>query len=192
MINKYDRIIYLDMDGPLADFVNTALFRFVNSEAVVAHMISTWPAGSGLDGLYAMLGITQDEFWNEINQGGIDLWRNLLKHLWADELISLAEHFGDVLILSSPARGGNSASGKLLWLADKLPSYSRRFILTPKKFKHLLARPNDILIDDDPKTCGKWHNKGGEAILFPRPWNDHPDWLDPMVAVRRVLQKLPS
>jgi hypothetical protein len=53
---------------------------------------------------------------------------------------------------------------------------------SPMKLPHL-TQSNDIKAGI---LVGAQHNANGCA------WNGHPDWLDPMVAVRRVLQKLPS
>lgn len=183
-------IVYLDMDGVLADFVTAAMYRFIKNRAVIDRLLSAWPPESGLDGIYEILGVKENAFWHEVNQGGVLFWKGLPVYPWATELVDIAESIGETLILSSPSRGGSSAAGKLEWLYEKLNTHKRKFILTPKKYKHLLARPGDVLIDDDPATCFRWHQHGGKMVLFPRPWNAHPDWKDPMVAVRQVLAEI--
>jgi rfaE bifunctional protein nucleotidyltransferase chain/domain len=82
------------------------------------------------------------------------------------------DHFPpeSVFLCSSPTRDSSSAMGKLRWIERHLDeSWLRRYVLTP--CKHLLARPNVVLIDDCDANVRQFVGLGGQAILVPRPWN---------------------
>jgi len=181
------RTIYLDMDGVLVNFTLSAMKLYVDNQAVIAHMMETWPNGKRV---HDIVGVHKDMFWRKVNEKGVMFWSSMIQYPWCSQLVTLAQRFARVVILSSPARGGESAMGKIQWIEKNLNELSREFILTPKKHKCRLAKPGDVLIDDTAETCSSWTNHGGDAILFPRPWNNHPDWCNPMQAVIRQLGAL--
>tara|TARA_B100000700_G_C14367978_1_gene544625 strand:+ start:90 stop:317 length:228 start_codon:yes stop_codon:yes gene_type:complete len=45
--------------------------------------------------------------------------------------------------------------------------------------KHLLAKPDVVLIDDSDEKCRKFIEAGGHAILLPQPWNANHGLVDP-------------
>jgi 5'(3')-deoxyribonucleotidase len=53
--------------------------------------------------------------------------------------------------------------------------------------KELLADDDSCLIDDDEKNIKAFREAGGNALLFPQPWNGHETPLNP---VRYVLDWL--
>lgn len=181
------RKIYLDMDGVLANFMYSAVKLFVDNDTIIFHLLRTWPLHMSL---HDLVGVAEGQFWNRINQGGTSFWAGLRIYPWTVRLLKLAEKHGDVFILSSPARGANSAGGKVVWIEKNITDYSRKFILTPKQHKRLLARPGDILVDDHVKTCAEWEESGGHAILFPQPWNGNFNVEDPCERVALDLMAL--
>ena len=63
-----------------------------------------------------------------------------------------------------------SPTGKWAWIRDNLPIYLKRTIITQAP-KHLLARPDTLLIDDKDENVDGFREAGGKALLIPRPWN---------------------
>ena len=112
----------------------------------------------------------QDEFWRRLPP---EVWwtapisgekENLLN--WAVAKVG----YKNVHIVTKPTRCPYSASGKVRWIQNNLePSLQRNFAITPQK--HLLAKPDVILIDDSEANVSKFRMQGGQAILMPRPWN---------------------
>ena len=113
--------------------------------------------------------------WAEIPETGFFHWL----------LDTCAEAVGreNVCIASGATKSPESLSGKLEWIHHHFPSWMhRQYIITPRK--HLLARPDSLLIDDYHENTERFEVHGGHAILVPRPWNDN--WLaDP----RRYLEE---
>ena len=179
------RTIYLDMDGVIADFDTAALRLFISAPKVIEHLIDTWPADTSV---MKLLGISSTVFWKAINAEGIKFWEELPLYGWSIPLTNLVKSYGDVVLLSSPSRGGDSAAGKLRWIEQHLSLMDRDFILTPKHHKQRLARTGEILIDDYAKTCNEWQVAGGTPILFPRIYNGHPDFRDPLGFVKSQLE----
>lgn len=75
----------------------------------------------------------------------------------------------NVRICTSPTYETTSAAGKLAWIRRNLPTYERRYVLTPDKW--LLAAPDRVLIDDCDTEVELFREHGGHAILVARPWN---------------------
>ena len=72
-----------------------------------------------------------------------------------------------IYLLSEPMSNVESMTGKWLWIKHNLPSYYKRTILM-KSPKHLLAKPNTLLIDDRDSNIEKFQAAGGHGILVPR------------------------
>jgi len=92
----------------------------------------------------------------------------------------------NVCIATSPTRCPESLAGKLEWIHQHFPDWMhRQYAITP--CKHLLARPDSLLIDDYDENTRRFEAHGGRAILVPRPWNDC--WsLDPRVYLEEKLR----
>jgi hypothetical protein len=77
----------------------------------------------------------------------------------------------NVCIATSPTKDPDCLAGKLEWIHQHFPSWMhRQFAITPRK--HLLARPDSLLIDDYSANVERFAACGGYAITVPRPWND--------------------
>lgn len=154
-----NKIVFLDLDGVLADFVSSALEalgKSIDLNQQLEYSIENW------------FGITQKEFWLTIDSYGEDFWRNLDVYPWARELVNMMPKH-DTYILSSPSRNPVSSSGKVAWVQANFPKLKGKIILT--SHKHLLSSPNRILIDDSEHKINPFIKSGGEGILFPQPWN---------------------
>lgn len=149
-------IIYLDIDGVLADFnkAATSLIDVPNPPSKW-HWYEDIPNG-----------------FETVNAGcTIDFWANLEWMTDGKEILKLVEQtFSNIYLLTIPMPNPESYTGKILWVQKHLPQYTKRTIIThvPKK---LFANSNAVLIDDRDKNIDEFNKAGGRAILVPRPWN---------------------
>ena len=149
-------IVYLDMDGVLADFFG------------------------GVEFLYGV------EHWKELTNDktkdlkkqvidritGTDFFAVLPKFPTADALISMVKKFtgGKFSINTSPLRGDheNSAKYKKLWIANNIEQPDE-IVVTGRKETYAKNKgtgtPN-ILIDDRPINIQRWQAAGGYGILY--------------------------
>lgn len=173
-----ERIIYIDMDGVLSNFVKGALELFDQPNA-----LNSWPLGDR--NFPQALGVTRQEFWQRIATSGSQFWSELEPYPWFDELVELIEPW-PWYILTSPSECGSSADGKMQWLRRYCGENFRRFLISPQK--QLLARPKSILIDDLDPNVERFTAAGGVGLLFPRKWNaNYALEDDPMRYVRKQL-----
>lgn len=159
-----DRIL-LDIDGVLADFVGGALRLFHRLDALEA-----WPPGEWE--VARVIGVADEDFWATVDHGGEDFWARLEPTPWAAGFVELCEGVcpGRVSLLSSPSRDPYSAAGKIQWIRSHFPQFEQRYIFAPAE-KELLAAPGRLLIDDNDGNCERFAAAGGDAIVFPQPWN---------------------
>jgi hypothetical protein len=149
-------IVYLDMDGVLADFFG------------------------GVEFLYGV------EHWKELTNDktkdlkkqvidritGTDFFAVLPKFPTADALIDMVKKFtgGKFSINTSPLRGDheNSAKYKKVWISNNIEQPDD-IIVTGRKESYAKDKgtgtPN-ILIDDRPINIQKWQAAGGYGILY--------------------------
>jgi hypothetical protein len=149
-------IIYLDMDGVIADF-----FGGVEKMFGVAHWKQLTSVKTGGD-------LKQDVI-DRIT--GSDFFSTLPKFSSTDSLIQLIKSStgGHFSILTSPLIGDheNSAAQKKLWIAKNIEQPDE-VIVSGRKEKYAKQKngtPN-ILIDDRPINIQKWEAKGGFGILY--------------------------
>lgn len=154
-------VVYLDMDGVLADFNGRYKEIF----------------GKDSDANSA----------NDPNVGklvGTDFFATLDKLPDADKLVAVCVYlFGGYSICSSPLRGDgeNSAVNKKLWIKQHLTPQPDQIVITGKKDSY--AKGKNILIDDRPKNINAWRDRGGIGILY----NAYTDSLDTVIG---KLQKI--
>ena len=149
-------IVYLDMDGVLADFFG------------------------GVEFLYGV------EHWKELTNDktkdlkkqvidritGTDFFAVLPKFKTADALIDMVKKFtgGKFSINTSPLRGDheNSAKYKRVWISNNIEQPDE-IIVTGRKESYAKNKgtgtPN-ILIDDRPVNIQRWQAAGGYGILY--------------------------
>ena len=184
---ELDRIIFLDMDEVLVDFIGGAcqIHGITKEEMYLKQPLGEWDITKALR-------LSQDAFWNPINQAGVDFWLNLQPTPWCDELRNLVfdlEYRVVALhILSSPSFCPTCYDGKTRWLKQKFGYRFTNFVITPHKW--LFAGPGRILIDDRAKNCGEFDRAGGKSILFPHRGNYlHHLAHDPVSYVKEELSK---
>ena len=149
-------IVYLDMDGVLADFFG------------------------GVEFLYGV------EHWKELTNDktkdlkkqvidritGTDFFAVLPKFPTADTLIDMVKKFtgGKFSINTSPLRGDheNSAKYKKVWISNNIEQPDE-IIVTGRKesyAKNKASGTPNILIDDRPVNIERWQAAGGYGILY--------------------------
>lgn len=150
-------MIYLDMDGVLADF--DAMLEVFYNKPVGEIPPDTW-----------------NDFWNR-DCVRHDLFRGFKP---IDEglqlLLILREAGADVTVLTSTGGGINHldiAAQKLSWLRvhapdhERLKPYGVAFCLNTVN-KAMYAKPGYVLVDDRKKVCDAWRERGGIAFQFDR------------------------
>ena len=103
----------------------------------------------------------------------IKFWQNLpWMHDGYDILTAIEYKFAptQIYLLTTPMPNVESATGRWLWIKNHMGMYYKRTIITQAP-KHLLARPNTLLIDDKDENVDGFREAGGKALLVPRPWN---------------------
>jgi len=150
------RLIFVDCDGVLADFVGGVRRVWHRSDLVPEQY-----------DLAEQLGLTLEEFWGTIDRLGPAFWSQLEAYPWAVSLWGAAQNAGEAYILTQPSLSPACAAGKTEWIARELGT--RKYLLAPHKAA--CARPGALLIDDNEANCREWEARGGTAWLFPQPWN---------------------
>jgi hypothetical protein len=149
-------IVYLDMDGVLADF-----FGGVEKLYGVSHW-KELTADKTKD--------LKKEVIDRIT--GTDFFATLPKFPTADGLIELVKKFtgGTFSINTSPLRGDHENSGKYkkVWISNNIETPAE-IVVTGRKetyAKDKVSGTPNILIDDRPVNIQKWQAAGGYGILY--------------------------
>ena len=154
-------IIFLDLDGVIINWVGGVCKWFdipYQQEEV-----------TNKDNMLELIDISYKEFWTDLSTP--DFWEYLDFYPQAKQLIGQLKKYGDVVFISSPALG--CAGYRQNWIQHNLPEFfiTNKYILTSSK--EYCANPNTVLIDDFRKNCQDFVANGGNAILYPQPWNGH-------------------
>jgi hypothetical protein len=133
--------IFLDLDGVIADF-----------ETHIATQNKRKPDGK-ID-------------WDALDY---QWWSTMPAYTGAKAFYDHLKAIAPVKFLTGPVLIEDCYSGKAAWVKKFVPE-SGKFILSdliicPSKEKHLLARPNNILIDDRENNIKDWEAAGGIGIL---------------------------
>lgn len=151
--------VFLDVDGVINDFLGNFLRLIKKTDYIPTH----W-------NFFQDLGYTEKDFWGIIDAEGETFWADCDPYPWKDEVLKLVDNYDkhyDIFFLSSPAQMPQGWSGRKKWLMRHAPKYP--MILTNHKYP--LAQPGTLLIDDSDKNYKLFTEEGGEAFLFPQPWN---------------------
>lgn len=152
-------MIFVDMDGVVADFVAGVC----DLHGKPVEDVDCWD-------FYEKWGIDEDQFWEPVNAAGRDFWASLKPFDWFDELVAVVKEADpDFFILTKPSRQASCLAGKLDWIHRHFGTRFRNYIFAPNKSP--LAAPGRFLIDDSEPNVDGFLKHGGSAYLFPQPWN---------------------
>lgn len=157
-------IVYLDMDGVLADFFHEyAKLAGVPENERGRHDYHLIPPDLREPVIQQMV--------------GTDFFARLPKFKDADRLVAIAVRlFGGYSICSSPLRGDheNSRLQKTRWIRQHLNPQPQSIVITPRKGQYAVQKdgtPN-ILIDDRGSNITEWEQAGGIGIKYQADEND--------------------
>ncbi|MGL6095364.1 MAG: hypothetical protein ACRC7O_06145 [Fimbriiglobus sp.] len=176
----------------MADFVfQTALLWGVSGDAVYEH----WPAGTyGMNeplGLAAGMGrgLTDREFWDAIGNA-VGFWSRLPVLPWVADLVAYAESNADEwYVVTSPSRCPRCVPEKQEWCDRVLGDGTHFDRMIPTRYKHLLAKPGAVLVDDYDANRAAFEAAGGRCVLFPAHHNlRYNHKADPMTTVVGELE----
>jgi hypothetical protein len=159
--------VFVDMDGVLTDFIGAVedfygLQQTNEERAAWDGVINAYKRKSGR---------TTMDFWNDLP---VTFWSDMPETRECRMILAMVEQYSPMILTAPPISQhgvGHCVTGKLLWLKKNLPDYfwDARFMVGSRK--EVCAKKNAVLIDDNTANCFAWSDKGGKAILVPRPWN---------------------
>lgn len=175
------KTVFLDVDGILANF-RKGIHDAFDKPYDYPTLSSRW------------------EFWDDWPDVTFEMvnaacttsfWQNLeWMHDGHDILQAVLNKFSakQIYLLTAPMPNIESPTGKWMWIQDNLSTYLKRIIITQAP-KHLLARPDTLLIDDKNENIDKFIEAGGRGLLVNRPWNRYRQGLDSSLEVVELLLK---
>jgi hypothetical protein len=149
-------IKFLDVDGPLADFVGYAAkwhgrpHPYVGTGFTDYHLENYW-------------GITPKQLFSPFTYG---FWANIPKSPEADEIVKLCGD--DTCLLTTAQNIPGCVEGKVDWIKKNYTDLPYLVGDVPKAY---CAHQNAVLIDDCDKNIEDFIRCGGHGILIPKPWN---------------------
>lgn len=148
-----DNLIYVDMDGVVADF-DAGLSKLVNKNYNSA----------GKRGWYKIA----DEDWAAVRREK-DFWLNLPKMPSADRLMeAIKESYKNIKFLTAGGSDEKAFDQKPLWIKKHFGNYE--VIVVEKRMEKILYCKKDVtLIDDHNETIERWKLMGGIGILYVDP-----------------------
>lgn len=180
--------IFVDLDEVLADFVSAAaeVHGLTRAKLESRRTPGSWDITDAI-------GINHNKFWEEIHKKGVGFWVEILPTNWFNDVINLMEKVEKEFeiqwfVLSAPSRSVDCIIGKYQWIKDQIGRIDK---LICTKHKHLLAKPDAVLIDDRYNNGINFITGGGRSILFPNQGNYM--WKqanDPMPYVTQELYKM--
>lgn len=178
--------VFLDMDGVLADFFHAALARHGRAD-----LAARWP--QGVRDMAETMGLSWEAFWTPLVADGPSFWADLPALPWLEDLLGAVERHAPWTVLTRPHPEPACVAGKVAWMNRHLAArdggtHFERFVLT--RSKRLLAARGRVLIDDSEAMVASFRAAGGDAVLFPQPWNAAHDTADPLAAVIGALDAL--
>lgn len=158
--------ILLDMDGVVADFTSEAIAR-CNLALRRDHTIHEYATTFGRFEIAKFYGISKGQFWSIVDAPG--LFENLQPFPWALELFDWLNGIASVTFSTTPSLNPDSARQKAVWLQRHLALNNTNLMVGGRK--HLMARPNTLLVDDYALNVLSFSAAGGAAVLVPSNWN---------------------
>ena len=148
------------MDGVLANFVGGIIKS--HNLGITHDECDCWD-------FHRKHGLTDEQFWSPTNDG--KWWTELEEYPWSKRLVLELRRLGEVIFCTSPSLDATCPSQKVAWLRSTGLMHENKNDYQIGGRKELNAGSGAILIDDSDSNVEKYRYCGGEAILFPQPWN---------------------
>ena len=157
-------MIYLDMDGVIADFTKRykELYRMEPKDAEKKKQFDKFFNEFIATGQFAKL---------DLMPGAMDGLTFLRKHLTIPTQILSST--------ANEARYEDISNQKLIWLQTHGITFSANFV-PGKRHKYKFAGPDKIIIDDTQSVIDQWREAGGIGIL-------HKDWPSTLAILRQYV-----
>lgn len=164
--------IYLDLDGTLVDLVRHT-YRVLLPEELVdrAHdMTTTWDSMHTVITELTGKPFTDADLHKLWADGGQEFWATVPWLPLGKQLLDLCMRHAPVVLMTTPTWAPSCSAGKVQWITENVPEeLRRRYALTP--CKHHMAHPGALLVDDGEHNITAFQKHGGNAFLWPGPWN---------------------
>ena len=169
--------VFLDMDGVLVDFVgglhrglglhyNCELYPYKAGQYdMFPSAVAATKGRHTLDSLHRLCYTAP--FWANMK------WDRRGREI----LATIEKHTDQVYLASYPMDHPEAWAGKLWWVGENMPAYKTKLLLMTAH-KHILARPDAVIIDDRDDNVDKFISAGGKGYLIPQPWNSKHEIFD--------------
>jgi 5'(3')-deoxyribonucleotidase len=172
--------IFLDLDDVL-NYFTMGVLEYIGCPGIKPRDIHLYKPEWGFDieaaaNWFHPLHFYNGAIWANVRR---DFWANAMKTPWCDSLIHAAASMvgqENVFILTSPTNDPGCAAGKVEWIQRCTPEWMHRQYFIGSR-KEVCANSRTLLIDDMDDNVLDFVKAGGNAILFPRPWNSL-HWID--------------
>ena len=160
--------VYIDIDGVLADLI-LQTERYLHKPPIF------YPGNYDLT---KMFDISFEHLMHLFDDHAF--WANIPVFNWAETLIEFFYAHGIfVYFVTHAVDSENAFSGKYAWFVQHFHAYKSELIFIQGSMpeskspgcRHLLAREDRLLIDDNDQNVAGWVLNSGPAILFPQMWN---------------------
>lgn len=169
-------ITFVDMDGVIYDCLGQINRYFCGMD--MSKFLIEWAKNhSNVWEIAQVLGISAKELWEKTEKFSPDFWKEMDTYAHTEEFLNTIASDGEYWgILSTPLYLDSGTShkcieGKMKALEILLGKEKAREHTLLGKSKYLCANRNTILIDDKNENVEQFRSWGGNAILYPRPWN---------------------
>lgn len=151
--------VLLDMDDVIVAFAEGMRARIALARSPDLPEPPLGPPGPERFGAFT------PEEWDLADYG---FWASLRWTKYGRAIVAIleAEVGRDAITLcTSPCSTSGCLQGKMDWIKEHLPLYTRQVVFTPRKY--LLANPAHLLIDDYDKNIQEFRSHGGQTYLVP-------------------------
>lgn len=160
--------VLVDMDGVLVDFVSGVCRLFDRDPIKIK---AEWPIGEYNLGAGFKDDPNTGDIWKAIERQEPHFWTGLNIEPDAVKVLNTIQHCRTSVrtwVVTQP-KSAQSMLGKKRWIEHNIGKEFNRYIFTPHK--EVLASRFRLLIDDCEENCKRFIAAGGQAFLWPRPWN---------------------
>ncbi len=159
--------VMLDMDGVIANFIGGAISA--HGQDFQHDDVDEW------NWYEKHWGMSDEDFWIPLNSERF--WVTLRRYSWSCHVLEvIKEELGsdvEICFCTNPGHFVGAIPAKIRWLKNEGfmgdDCHTQQFIPTSRKGR--LAKPDVLLIDDSGLNVQEFALDGGQAILFPQPWN---------------------